>query len=434
MTTAMTRSGRLRRLALPAVSVLLAVATAACGSSSSSSGGGGSASASEKAKWAKTAYPTPDTAKMKQYATSLMNPDVDVDKLAPEIKTALMVAHTPLTAAQQKVFDTCMSQDTCQTGTGKYSLAIVDDQVNTYYSVSRAETTAYAIKTGAIAKISYNTVNMNVQQYLSNFRTAIGQKADLIVSNFGGLGNQAGQVISQAKAAGIPMTNGVATLSPDVMSKLSVQFSAPLCDMWANGASKIADKLKSQGKPLTYSLFTGPAGNAYAAYWQPCAEKALDKAGMKKVYTGFTEWTPQGTVKAAAALRASGKNPSLIAYDTFPENFMQAYIDANDKNMPAFALTGASDIGTAKAFKEAQTKGLNPTVFVSPNNTWLSAIELSIDLAIKDGKGPSSKKIDWPVNFSDFAQFMPKFDLSLNNFAFLGSPLSGKDQELALKK
>ncbi|WP_156384128.1 substrate-binding domain-containing protein [Marmoricola sp. Leaf446] len=416
------------------MSVLLAASAAACGSSSGSSGGGGEASDSEKAAWADTAYPEPDEAKMKEYATRLMNPDVDVNKLAPEIQTALMVAHTPLTDAQQKVFDKCMTQDTCETGTGKYYLAIVDDQVNTYYSVSRAETTAYAIKTGAIAKISYNTVNMNVQQYLSNFRTAIGQKADLIVSNFGGLGNQAGQVIAQAKAAGIPMTNGVATLSEDVMSKLSVQFSANLCDMWANGAQSIADKLEEEGKPLTYSLFTGPAGNAYAAFWQPCAEKALDEAGMKKVYTGNTEWTPQGTVKAAAALRASGKKPSLIAYDTFPENFMQAYIDAGDKDMPAFALTGASDIGTAKAYKDAQDAGLAPIVFVSPNNTWLSSIELSINLAIKDGKGPSSTKIDWPVNFSDFEQFVPQFDLTQNNFAFLGSPLSAEEQAAALKQ
>ena len=433
MTIAYVRKARPERLALLVVGVLLAAGTAACGGSSGASSGG-TANASDKAAWAKTAYPTPDPEKLKQYATSLMNPGVDTAKLAPEIQTALMVAHTPLTAAQQEVFKNCLTHDTCETGTGKYTLAIVDDQVNTYYSVSRAETTSYAIKTGAIAKITYTTTNMNVQQYLSNFRTAIGQKADLIVSNFGALGNQAGQVIAQAKAAGIPMTNGVATLSPDVMSKLSVQFSAPLCDMWANGAASIADKLKAEGKSLTYAQFTGPAGNAYAAYWQPCAEKALNAAGMKKVYTGFTEWTPQGTVKAAAALRASNKKPSLVTYDTFPENFMQAYIDAGDKDLPAFAQTGATDNGTAKAVVDAKTKGVKPIIFVSPNNTWLSAIELSIDLAIKDGKGPSSDKINWPVNFGDFETFVPQFDLKQNNFAFLGSPLSGEEQELALKQ
>lgn len=425
-----TRRVKPRVLGLTAAVALVALASACSSAKSATSDG---STTGRAVAWQSTAYPTPDPALLKQYVTEQMNPNVDLSTLAPEIQTALMVAHRPLTAAQNQVLFTCLQNTSCDTGTGKYTLAIVDDQVNTYYSVSRAEATAYAIKTGAIRKITYTTTNMNVQQYLSNFRSAIGQHADLIISNFGALGNQASQVIQQAKSAGIPMTNGVATLSPAVMSQLSVQFSANLCDMWSLGAADIAAKLKSLGKPLTYALFTGPAGNAYAAYWQPCAAKALDAAGMKKVYTGFTQWTPQGTVQAAAALRASSSNPSLIGYDTYPENFMQAYVAAGDHNMPAFALTGASDIGTAKEYKAAQQAGFTPTIFVSPNNTWLIDIELSIDLAIKDHGSSSATKIDWPVNFSDFGQYMSGFDLSINNFAFLGSPLSGPDQEEALK-
>jgi hypothetical protein len=429
-----------KTLAVTAALAAVAVAGSACSSKHSaatpggnSATGGSTGSSSASLPWAQTAYPTADMTQLKQYVTEQMNPSVDLATLAPEIQTALMVAHRPLTDAQRTVLNTCLSQPSCDTGTGKYTLAIVDDQVNTYYSVSRAEATAYAIKTGAIKKITYNTTNMNVQQYLSNFRAAIGQKADLLISNFGALGNQASQVIQQAKAAGIPMTNGVATLSDPVMAKLSVQFSAPLCDMWASDSASIASKLKAEGKPQTYALFTGPAGNAYAGYWQPCAEKALDAAGMKTVYTGFTQWTPQGTVQAAAALRASNTKPSVIAYDTYPENFIQAYTDAGDHDLPAFALTGASDVGTAKAYKEAKAAGFNPTIFVSPNNTWLIDIELSIDLAIKDGRGPSSTKITWPVHFTDLDPLLANVDTSINNFAFLGSPLAGKDQETALK-
>jgi ABC-type sugar transport system substrate-binding protein len=408
----------------------LAMTLAACGSPA---GGSGSSKEVDTSKWEKTAYPTPDEATMKEMAAHLMNPSVDVNALAPEIQTALTVASRDLTDKQRQVLDECLQKASCETGTGGYTLAIIDDQVNTFYSVTRAEAVSYAIKTGAIKKIIHFASNFDVPKYLSDFRSAIGQKVDLIISNYGGVGNQVGPVLEQAKAAGIPVVNGVAQLSDEVTKKLNVHLDVPLCDMWANNAEQLAAELKSRGKPLTYALFTGPAGNAYAAYWQPCASKALDGAGLKKVYSGNTEWTPQGTVKAAAALRASGAAPGVLAYDTYPENFMQAYMDAGDKNMPMFALTGASDIGTAKAYKNAVDAGFEPAVFASTNNSWLIDIELASVLWLKDGKKASSDTITWLPSFTELADVVPNTDLNQDNFAFLGSPLAPEDQAEALK-
>ncbi len=137
-------------------------------------------------------------------------------------------------------------------------------------------------------------------------------------------------------------------------------------------AEKLAAYLKDKGDTdPTYAIFTGPAGNAFAGVWQPCVKEALEAAGVKQVYDGNTEWTPQGTVKAAAALQASGKKPDVIVYDTYAEDFIHAYEDAGDKDIPTFVLTASSTVGTAKAYQEAKDKGFNIDVWVAPAIVWL---------------------------------------------------------------
>jgi hypothetical protein len=415
--------------------VFVTAAVSACSSSPAGSTSTGSASGNSTSA-VSAAYPAIDTATVQKMAKLVLNGNVKIDQLAPEIQTAMMVQSVSLTDAQRKVYNDCLANDSCDLGNGgKYTLAIVDDQVNTWYSMTRGEVIAYALKSGEIGKIIHFANNMDVQKYLADWRTAIGQGSDLIVSNFGALGNQAGPVIDQAKAAGIPVANGCCILAPEVAQKLSAQFNVSICDMWANGgAADLVKHLKAKGiENPTYALFTGPAGNAFAAAWQPCAAKAMDAAGMKKAYEGTTDWTPQGTVKAAAALRASGTNPSVLVYDTYAEDFIHAYMDANDKNMPMFVLTASTDAGTVKAYQEADKAGFKPDMWVAPANVWLQGVELSLVLALKDGKKLSSNVIGYPLSFSDMKDVAPQTDLSVDNAAFLGSTLAPKDQNEALK-
>ena len=75
---------------------------------------------------------------------------MDVNALPPEVQEAMMIASKPLTDEQRDIFNKCLASDDCETGQGGYTLAIVDDQVNTFYSQSRAEAVAAAIKSGAV--------------------------------------------------------------------------------------------------------------------------------------------------------------------------------------------------------------------------------------------------------------------------------------------
>ncbi len=49
-----------------------------------------------------------------------------------------------------------------------------------------------AVKSGAVKRILHFATDMDVQKYLADWRSAIGQGSDLILSIYGGLGNQAG--------------------------------------------------------------------------------------------------------------------------------------------------------------------------------------------------------------------------------------------------
>jgi hypothetical protein len=422
-----------RRAGLVAVVVASVALTAACGSaggSSNSSGSGGNAS------YAASAYPTPDASVLKTQAAKVLNPGLDVSSLPPEISQAMMIASKPMTAAQRQTFNKCMASDDCQTGQGKYTLAIVDDQVNTFYSMSRAETVANAVKSGAVKRILHFATDMDVQKYLADWRSAIGQKSDLILSIYGGLGNQAGPVIQQAKAKGIPVVNGCCALAPDISKLLTVNVNASICDMWGKngGAQKLADYLKAKGDTNpSYAIFTGPAGNAFAGVWQPCVKDALAKVGVKQVYSGNTEWTPQGTVKAAQALMASGSKPDVIIYDTYAEDFIRAFEDAGQKNIPTFVLTASSTVGTAKAYQEAKEKGFDIDVWVAPSIVWLQDLGLQTEIEIADGKKPSSTNITYPMTLTDLANVIKSIDLSVNQAAFIGSTLEPQDQNESLK-
>ena len=432
MNTTPRRRALRRGTGIVAVIVALVTLMAACGSSSGADSGGAS-----KASYAKTAYPASDPATLKEMSAKVLNSDADVNSLPPEIQQALMTASKPLTDAQRKIFNECLAKDDCQTGQGRYTLAIVDDQVNTFYSMSRAETVAMAIKSGAIKRILHFASDVDVQKYLADWRSAIGQGSDLILSIYGALGNQAGPVIEQAKAKGIPVVNGCCALAPDVAKKLTVNVDASICKMWNEngGGEKIAAYLKDKGDTNpTYALFTGPAGNAFAGR---LAAVRQEGDGGSRGSSRSTTAPPSGRRKAPSRLppRCGRRARSPTSSSTTPiaEDFIHAYEDAGDKDIPMFVLTASSTVGTAKAYKEAKAKGFNIDVWVAPAIVWLQDVGLQTEIEIADGKKASGDTITYPMTLTDLADVIDKIDLNVNDAVFIGNTLEPQDQNESLK-
>ena len=416
-----------RKVLASAVTVAVScLALAACGSSEDP------AAASGSGENAESTIPEPTDDGVAAGLLRVMNPNVSPDDIAPETQLAMMSGDVELTADQQKTWEDCMSNTSCEIGSGKYVMAFIDDQVNAYVSLQRGEAFDYAIKSGEISKIITLTNAGDVQKVLSDFRSAMAQGANLIVGMWAGTGNQLGPVFDEAKSRNIPIVNASVQFSPEVASKQAVQFERDLCAMWADGATKLNEAVAGKANP-TYAMFTGIPGNGYAAQWQPCAQEALDKLGWSKSYEGTTDWSPQGTVEAASALRASGKNPDAIIYDSSLEDFINAYLDAGAKEIPAMANGGSAYIGQAKAFKKAIDAGADLTVLQAPADIWIARNSVATELAIVDDGKASTDVMKYPMSFSDMSDFMDTVDLSQDDFALMGSLLTPEQSAFAIK-
>jgi ABC-type sugar transport system substrate-binding protein len=411
--------------------LVAAMASAALLPACSSAGHGATAQASQQAN-APTG-PTATNAQIAQVAARAMNPGIDVATLPPEVRTVFASAAHRLTPAQQAIWQRCIASPICDTGQGTKTVALVDDLQQPWYSISAGEFYAQAIQSGQVRKIIHTSTNADLGQFLSNFRQAIAQRVNFIVSEFGALGAQAGPVLAQAKAAGIPVINAATLLPPAEGQLLPVELRAAPCDMWKNGAPVLTAHLKQEGiTHPTYAVFSGPPGNAYAASWQPCGENDLDNLGWKKIYTGYNIWTPQGQTEAASALLASGIKPDVILADIAPSQFLQAYVSAHQK-LPLIMVAGSVDVNALKAYLQAKQAGVNPDVWTSSSVNLMLRVALVTGLEIADGMKPSSNPIVYPLQAISFADVVKTADLNVDSNSIAGSLLSPAEQNQALK-
>ncbi|ROZ52871.1 hypothetical protein EEB12_28975 [Rhodococcus sp. WS1] len=418
-------TARARRKMIALVSVAaLSLAITACGGAT-----GGSVAPNLTSL---STIPDSDPFVLKAMAAKVLNTELDVNALAPELQRVLMGGSVPLTAEQHEVFEDCMTKTECETGQGAYTLALMSDLDHSYWSQARAEMTSFAIKSGKISRIIYMDSGPDLQRHLMNWRIAIAQGVDIIVPWLNTVGNQVGPVVKQAVAAGIAVVNGINLPAAAVAEQLSGRIKLGLCGMWESAAPRLKEHLQKKGSDLTYAMFTGIPGNAYAPTWQPCAKDALDAAGFRQVYEGTTDWSPQGTVQAASALRASGKAPGLIAYDESATDFINAYTAAGDKGVPTIALSGSTTLGTLQAVERARLGGFDADVFLMSGQAWINAAAVAVGIQIKDGFEPSSDLIVYPMGIASADEAIKQLDLSLPEAALNGVLLDPADQVAVL--
>ncbi|UKA55195.1 hypothetical protein LFT45_04480 [Arthrobacter sp. FW305-BF8] len=362
-----------------------------------------------------------------------MNPDLGNEKLAPEISTVFHSAATPLTADQEKIWNECIGQAICQTGRGDKTVAVIDDVANPVLSLAYGELLAQAIQSGQVSKIIHSKANGDVNQYLTAFRQAIAQNVSMIFSEMNTFGKQLGPVLNEAKAAGIPVVNGTTILPEDIAKNLGVEIYGSPCDMWTKAAPILTKHLADKGiTSPTYAEFSGPAGNSYAASWQPCAERELDALGWTKVYTGYDVWTPQGQSQAVAALLASGKKPNAVVLDISPVQFLQGYIDSGSQ-LPLIAVSGSVDINALKDVRAAQQKGANPDVWSMSSQLVLFRLALVAGLEVTGGGSASSSRMMYPLSMVPFTDTLKTANLNVNGNAAAGSLLTPDQQNEAIK-
>lgn len=358
------RERRYLRWAALAAAAVLATAMAGCGTSSA----GGKAASGRYNTSIKYVAPPPVSSQALQATLdkAFLGP-VSASSLNPEVVRSLRWAAAGLTAAQQKLLNTCMQATSCTTGHGTVTIAFADSNgQNPWRKAFRYEGTAQAIAYPQVKKIIYLDANGSLQTFLSNFRSLIAQRVNVIEGAFDFASSML-PLIRQAEAAGIvvvPVTEPVPGASAP--SQVLTTIEPSICQNWTALANLMVKKL---GKNGTAAVYTGPAGNPYAAVWQPCVNKVLAANGWKVAVQGNTNWTPQGSQQAGQALIASGKKVDAIIYDYTPEDLISPYLKAG-KTPPATFVGSTGDFGYLQVYRQAQQEGHSFMAYVPQGAVW----------------------------------------------------------------
>lgn len=313
--------------------------------------------------------------------------DVPVSNLDPVMANAMAVASVPLTTEQNDLLTTCMRQSSCDTGHGTLTIGINADAANNpWWNIRRAEATAQAIAYPQVKKIIYTSSSTgDIAEVLSNLRSLIAQRVDIIVDN-PDFGAAILPVVQQAKDAGIVFVSANAPLPEGSTDVTAVQIPFDLCQMGKTAAAEL-DKVAGTSKD--YGLYTGIAGNAVAAEWHPCAEQALNALGWRKATEGFTQWTPQGSSQAANALLASGKQVGAILNDDYMDEFNKAYLAAG--TVPPATFNDAPRFSSFQVDADLKAANLPPTSLVANGHVWYGRPAVTAGIMIKAGLKVPSK-------------------------------------------
>lgn len=393
----------LRRLA-PALAATAALGLAACGGDDSND--------TSAATTASSSGDTPvlaDDAELKQVINVAYGRDADPKEISPPVLEALKVAGAPVTPEIEKQLLECLRKPTCETGRGELTIGVAMNSLATKGDVDQqAGFILQALRYPNVKKIITTNANNDPATSMSNFRSLISQKADAIVGLFTA-GATLLPVAKQATKAGVKV---VASNQPipgakngtDILSFVGSDACA-----WGTQLGEQAIKASDGKQGGSVAMYSGPAGNPYAATWQPCTKKALEKANWKVAVSGSTDWTPQGEQQAATALQASGKKVDAIIYDFTPQALLRGYTEKGQK--PPTLLAGAGTAGYFKAVDEAKEKGIDVDAFISNSTGWATAVSITAAMDALAGKDVPAE-ITIPNDVVPLDNVRPQYDPS----------------------
>jgi len=235
----------------------------------------------------------------------------------PQIaQAAFYRAGLPVSQAMQDLAVKCYTDKICDTGTGgKLTVALADGfGENFWRQMTHMEFVLQALTYPEIGKIIYVTANSDTQKSISDFKSLVAQKVDVIVF-FPDAGEALLPAVREATAQGtIAITHSYGKIGEP--GKDYPTFVAEDVCLLGKLFAQTLNKEVGTGK---VAFLGGTPGNALSAYWQSCEEPELSK-DLALVGRADTSWTQQGTLEAVSGFISSDpdiKGYSYEAADSF---------------------------------------------------------------------------------------------------------------------
>jgi ABC-type sugar transport system substrate-binding protein len=225
-------------------------------------------------------------------------------KLLPANKMARNIALAGLGRADKKVNLNlalkCWKNNGCSTGTGgKLKVAYVEGfGENVYRQISKMEFILQALTYPQVGRIIYTSAHSDPQQALTDFRAAISQHVNLIVT-YPDFGDAMLPVFREATRAGIP----VATYAWGFVTGPGKNYLTVVGEDTCRLGKAYAAVMNKYVKSGNIAFLGGFPGNPLSLGWQKCEQPALNR-NIHVVANEATNWDPSKVQEVVAGILA----------------------------------------------------------------------------------------------------------------------------------
>jgi len=236
-------------------------------------------------------------------------------KLLPKDKMARNIALAAYGRANKKVNQDlalkCWKNNGCKTGTGgKLTVAYVEGfGENVYRQISKMEFILQALTYPQIGKIIYTSAHSDPTQALTDFRAAIAQHVNVIVT-YPDFGDAMLPVFKEATKAGIP----VATYAWGYVSGPGTNYLTVVGEDTCRLGKAYAKVMNTQVRSGNIAFLGGFPGNPLSLSWQRCEQPALNPS-IHVVANEPTNWDPSKVQSIVAGILARYPNIKGWSYE-----------------------------------------------------------------------------------------------------------------------
>ena len=324
-------------------------------------------------------------------------------KLLPTNKMARNIALAALGRSDKKVNLNlalkCWKNNGCDTGTGgKLKVAYVEGfGENVFRQMSKMEFILQALTYKSVGKIIYTSAHSNPTQALTDFRAAIAQHVNLIVT-YPDFGDAMLPVFREATKAGIP----VATYAWGYVSNPGKDYLTVVGEDTCRLGKAYAKIMNTYVKSGNIAFLGGFPGNPLSLGWQTCERPALNK-NIHVVATEATNWDPSKVQEVVAGILARYPDIKGWSYEYglgMAQGGLAAY-KAAGKPFNTVLTLRTDDVGMGCAYDKLNNPKLKVFYYTSGN----SQIRVAFTAAMMKLKGAKiPPKIVFPIQLQNQAK------------------------------
>ena len=320
--------------------------------------------------------------------------------LLPKDKVSRNIALAGLGRADRKVNLAlalkCWKNNGCNTGTkGKLTVAYLEQfGENVYRQMSKMEFILQALTYPEVGKIIYSSAHVDFNKAFADWRAAIAQGVDLIVS-YPDFGDAMIPVMKEATDAGIP----VATYAWGYVSDPGKNYLTVVGEDTCALGKTYAYVMNNQVKSGDIAFLGGFPGNPLSEGWQKCEEPAL-RSSIDVVAKEPTNWDPSKVQQVVAGVLA--KNPDIKGWSYeyglgMAQGGYAAY-KAAGKPFDTVLTLRTDDVGMGCLFNQLKNPKLQMYYYTS-GNTQIRVAFTAAMMKLKGAKIPP--KIVFPIELQN---------------------------------